>query len=177
MLATLGIGVAVVFLLIMLLRVAPTPTARQTPAGIKLGDGYQTLITFAADPDVSLWEKTIKPPGIDGGEAIDTTTMHNEDLRTKSSRQLKDMTDSTGKCGYDPDVYNQIKNLVNVETTVTVTFPDGSTLAYYGYLRVFEPDELAEGTFPEASFTITPTNTDPTTGGEEDYVLTSVPGT
>lgn len=52
-------------------------TTRSAPGGTKLGDGFSTKIAFAADADVSLWEKTVTPPGVDGGDAVDTSTMHN----------------------------------------------------------------------------------------------------
>ncbi len=50
----------------------------------RLDDGYQTLIEFAENPAIKLWEKSVTPPGIDGGDAIDTTTM----LHGPSSRLL-----------------------------------------------------------------------------------------
>jgi hypothetical protein len=114
---------------------APTPTARSTPVGIKLDDGHSTKVTFATDPDISLWEKAVQPPGVDGGDEIQTTTMFNEVWRTTSPRQLKTLTPSTFKAAYDPAVYDQIVALVNVRTTITDTFPDGSTLASYGFLK------------------------------------------
>ena len=76
---------------------APAITARTTPAGIMLKDGYSTKIAFAADPDVSFWEKTVKPPGIDGGDGIEQTTMHNSAYRTMRSRSLKTLTEASGK--------------------------------------------------------------------------------
>jgi len=157
---------------------APTASTRLTPTGIKLPDGYQSLITFSRDRDVSFWEKTVKPPGLDGGDAIDTTTMHNVLYRTFTSRSLQTMTDAATTVAYDPAVFSQIlTNLVNQPGVVTVAYPDGSTLAFYGYLRSFEPNELSEGAQPEASVTITCTNQDPVTGAEEAAVLTSVAGT
>lgn len=156
---------------------APTPTARQNPAGIKLDDGFSTVITFAADPDVSFWEKTVTPPGIDGGDAIETSTMHNDVWRTMAPRQLKTLTESSSTVAYDPNVFNNILSLINVRTTVTVTFPDGSTLAFYGYLRSFEPNEMSEGEQPEATVNITPTNFDHVNKVEASPVLTSVAGT
>ena len=142
-----------------------------------MDDGYRTLVAFNADPDISFWEKTVTPPGLDGGDAVDTTTMHNDRWRGKGPRYLIEMTEFSMTAAYDPDIYNQILNLINVETTVTVHFPDGSTLAFYGYLRAFEPDSIEEGTQPEATITVVPTNQDPTTGSEEAPVLTSVAGT
>lgn len=156
---------------------APATTTRQTPAGLRLTDGFPTKIAFAADPDVSFWEMTVKPPGIDGGDAVNTTTMHNTDWRTMAPRQLKTLTDSSTTVAYDPNIYNNILALINVVTSVTVHFPDGSTLDFWGYLRKFEPQELKEGEMPQASVDIVPTNYDPSAGTEQAPVLTSVPGT
>jgi hypothetical protein len=156
---------------------APAPTVRIAPTGIKLKDGFSTKITFAVDPDISFWEKTVKPPSIDGGDPIEQMTMHNVDWRTVAPRSLKTLGESTSTVAYDPAVYDQIKAIINVETTVTVRFPDGSTLAFYGYLQKFEPSEHQEGTQPEATVTIIPTNFDPVNHVEAGPVLTSVAGT
>ncbi len=155
----------------------PSTTARQTPAGIKIDDGFSTKIAFARAPTVSFWEKTVKPPGLDGGDPVDTNTMHNVAWRTKSPRQLKTMTESTTMAAYDPAVYTQIVELINKEGSITVHFPDGSTLDFYGYLQKFEPGDLKEGEQPEASITIVTTNQDPVTGAETPPVVTSVAGT
>jgi hypothetical protein len=155
----------------------PTTTVRQTPAGRRIDDGFPTKIAFAADADVSLWEKTVTPPGLDGGDPIETTTMHNVTYRTMASRALKTLTDSSFTAAYDPDCYNQLVVLINVEGSITVRFPDGSTLDFFGYLRSFEPDEITEGEQPTATVNITATNTDPSTGAESAPVLTSVAGT
>lgn len=168
--------IALLFLL-SALWAAPSPTARGSPTGIKLDDGYQTLVTFASNPTIEFWEKTVKPPGLDGMDEIDTTTMHNVTWRTNAPRALVTMTPFTMVAAYDPNIYNAALSLLNVETTVTVRFPDGSTLAFYGFLKSFETNELVEGTQPEMTITVVPTNQDPTTGDEEAPVLTSAVGT
>jgi hypothetical protein len=140
-------------------------------------DGYQTLITFASNPSVKFWEKQIKPPGIDGGDKIDTTTMHNVAWRTTSPRHLKTLTDSSCQAAYDPDVITEIETLVNKEDTITVHFPTGDSICFYGFLKSFEPGELKEGEFPEAAITIVPTNWDPLAHVEAGPVYTSVSGT
>lgn len=155
----------------------PSTTTRQTPSGIKLDDGFSTKIAPAADPDVSFWEKTVQPPGIDGGDAIDTTTMHNITWRTMAPRALKTLTECSVTAAYDPNLYNSILSLINLETSWTVRFPDGSTLDFFGFLKNFEPQEHQEGEQPEANITIVPTNQDPTTGAEAAPVLTNVAGT
>lgn len=156
---------------------APTPSARVAPTGIHLEDGFSTLITLATDTNIELWEKTVKPPGIDGGDSIPQTTMHNTAWRTMAPRQLKTLTETTTTCAYDPLIYTSILASVNIPTTITVTFPDGTTLAFYGYLQKFEPSDLKEGEQPEATVTITPTNYDPVNHVEAAPVLTNVAGT
>lgn len=156
---------------------APATTARTAPAGIKVDDGYQTLVAFAADADVSFWEKTLQPPGLDGGDPVETTTMHNTTWRTFGPRALITTTECSVVAAYDPDVYNQIIAILNVRGAITVHFPDGSTLDFYGYLRTFDPQSCEEGAQPEANIVIQPTNYDPVAFEEEAPVLTSAPGT
>ena len=155
---------------------APSATVRQTPTGRKLKDGHSTKITFARVPAISFWEKSVKAPGIDGGDSVPQTTMHNVTWRTFAPRQLRTLTEVTTTVAYDPALYDSILSLVNIEDTITVRFPDGSTLAFFGYLKQFEPAELVEGTQPEATVTIVPTNMD-SSGTEQAPVLTSVEGT
>lgn len=156
---------------------APAATARVAPAGIKLEDGYQSLITFARDPDISLWEKTVQPPGVDGGDMIGTTTMWNDDWRTKAPRSLKELTELQVTFAYDPAVMTQIIALVNTRDTITISWADGSTFAFYGVLRVVEFAELTEGEFPEGTATIEPTQWDHNNDVEAGPTLVSVSGT
>ena len=158
---------------------APTPaSAVGTPAGIKLDNGHAMRIVFARNTTFSLWEKSVKPPTLDGGDPIDTTTMRNVLWRTKGPRALIDTGEMALTCAYDPNSYNQARELLNQRDTITVFFPDGSTLAFYGYLSKFEPnDNPGDGEQPEASVTIIPTNFDHVNKVEAGPVLTTVAGT
>jgi hypothetical protein len=155
----------------------PTATVRQTPNGIKMDDGFRTLVTLGRVPNAPFWEKSVKPPGLDGGDAIDTTTMHNVTYRTRAPRALKTMTPMTVTAAWDPVLYIDLLEIINVEDTITVRFPDGSTDAFYGFVQTVDPSEMSEGNQPEISITITPTNQNPTTGAESAAVVTSVAGT
>lgn len=155
----------------------PANTSRSTPVGIKLGDGYSSLIAFAADPDVSFWEKTVQPIGLEGGEEVDTTTMHNVTVRTSAARGLQTTTPANIVAAYDPQVYDQILALVNVEGSITVHFPNGDTLDFFGFLRSFIPTVMEEGTQPEANIVIVSTNTDPSDGSEASPNYITAAGT
>lgn len=157
---------------------APTPSARVAPTGIKLKDGYRSLVTYALDTDFSVWEKGVQPAGIDGGDEIDQTTMWNDVWRTSAPRSLLTLTPFTFRFAFDPNIYNQADlELINRETTITERFSDGSTLAFYGFMKMIDFDEMVEGEQPEGTITSVPTNFDPTNKVEAGPVLTSVAGT
>ena len=156
---------------------APVASARSAQTGIKLVDGYRSQITIALNPAINFWEKSNKPPGVDGGEPIPQTTMSNNLWRTMAARSLQTLTTSTSKAAYDPVLYTEILAVLNKPTTITQSFGDGSTLAYYGYIQKMEFAELVEGTQPECDVTIVPTNFDPVNHVEAGPTLTSVAGT
>lgn len=160
-----------------LFEAAPTPSVRGTPAGYKLKDGYSTKIAFASNLTVEFWEKTVQPTGMDGLEKIDQTTMHNNQWRTFRPRALVTQTDSTLKVAYNPLVNTSILSLVNKEDTITEIFPDGSTKAYYGFLKSFIPDAHEEGKQPEATIVICATNFDKTNNVEAGPAYSDVAGT
>ena len=126
----------------------------------RMDDGFATLITFAEDSDVQLWEKGVTPPGVDGGGETDTSTMHNTTWRTRSPKGLLTMSEASMRAAYDPAVYDEIVSMVNVNQLITVTFPDTSTLVFWGWIDKFTPGESVEGEQPEADVTIVPSNQD-----------------
>lgn len=171
----LMVGIAAIIALT--LWTAPTPSERQFPSGTHLDDGFRTLIVFASDPNVAFWEKTVQPPGMDGGDPVETSTMHNVLWRTMSPRFLRTATTAKAKVAYDPKLYVDIVTLINKRDTLTVRFPNHDMVAFYGYLKSFTPDALEEGKQPEADVEIQPTNEDPTTLNEEAPVWVEASGT
>ena len=151
-----------------------TSTNRATPGGTMLTDGYQALIAFAADTDIEFWEKTATPPTIDFGEPIDITTMHNTTWRSMVPRSLGSLQPFTTVVAYDPAVLDSIIALKGNEDWISYHFSDGSTWDFYGGLQSFAPSEQSEGAHPEATVTIVPTLTHPTTRAEvaPDYSAT-----
>lgn len=156
---------------------APTPTARTTPTGFFLQDGYRTLVTLALDPAIQFWEKTLKPPGVDVGEMIPETTMFNNFWRTFAFRKLRTLTDGDVKAAYDPNVLSLILSAVGYPTTVTYHFPTNASICYYGGISKFMPDEVEEGKQPEATITLPATNWDYSANVEAGPVYTPAGGT
>jgi len=114
---------------------------------------------------------------LDGGDAIETSTMHNSTYRTFLARSLITLGETSITVAYDPDVYDEIIGIINVNTSISVHFPDGSTLTFYGYLRTFEPGDNTEGEQPEATITVQPTNYDPANNLEAGPVMVEATGT
>ena len=124
---------------------------------VALKDGFSTIIKLTG-ADVTFWEKAVTPPGLDGGEPIDITTMRNISVRTKSARDLYDVTPAALNVAYDPTVYDSIIAAININQSIVITFPDGGTLTWYGYLQKFTPEALEEGKQPMAAISLVPTN-------------------
>jgi len=156
---------------------SPVAATRQNPTLTKMADGFRTYITLTVNPSIEFWEVSVTPPGIDGGEPTDTTNMHNNLWRTFHARKLIKMDNVVCEAEYNPALYTDILAVVNVATTITVLFPDHSTLAMFGYLKSFKPAALEDGKVPTCSVEFVVTNADPTTCVEAGPVYTSASGT
>jgi len=124
----------------------------------RIDDGHATLVTFANYPSVKLWEKEVTPPGVSGGGENDTTTMRNTAWRTRSPKQLKTLSPSSFTAAYDPAVFTDMVSMVNENQQITVTFADGQTLTFWGWVDEFSPARAQEGSQPTCEVTIIPSN-------------------
>lgn len=145
----------------------PATTTRLDPAADAQGsyryltNGCITTVAFSAVAGYPLFEISVTPPGIDNGDEIDTTTMWNDSCRTKYPRCWDEWTPASMRVAYDPEFYGVYTSLIGVNQSVTVTFPNGDTLDFFGYMKSFIPSELEDGKFPEAEVEIVVTNWDP----------------
>lgn len=133
---------------------------RATPSGLPLRDGFATVIGFAGDLDIELWEKESTPPGQDIGDAIDQTTFWNTTRRTKWPRTLVEDTDGSFTCAYDPLARTSIETQIGVNQEISVLFNDLSTWAFWGFLKSFVPQSSSDGEMPEAQVEFVVTNLD-----------------
>jgi len=135
----------------------------------RIDDGHGTTITFGDQPSgtgpgITFWEKSITPPGMDAGGANDITTLRNDTYRTFAPKQLITMTECSASVSYDADFYDEIVAMISENQLITITFPDTSTMAFYGWLDKFIPGEISEGEQPTADITIVPSNIHSSTG-------------
>lgn len=121
---------------------APATIPRLAPVGFRLDNGHSTTIAFGLDTNIEFWEVETEAPAINGGDPIDTTTMHNATWRTKAPRTLKDLEPFTVVVAYDPNIYNSILVLINETEEVTIHFPDTSSLDFFGYIQSFDPPAI-----------------------------------
>ena len=131
------------------------------------GDGYQTTIDFSSSEMTSdaliirlMEEKEVTPPGVSGGGANDASTMRNTTWRTMSPKSLRTLTPVTIVIAYDPALYDEMVAMINDNQLITITFPDTSTLAFWGWIDEFTPNANVEGEQPTANITIIPSNQD-----------------
>ena len=124
----------------------------------RIDDGHPTIISFADNPSIKLYQKEVTPPGIDGGGENDTTTMLNTVYRTKSPKSLISLTEASFTAAYDPAVYDEIIAMINDNQLITVTFPDTSTLDFWGWLNEATPNQNVEGEQPTIEVTVIASN-------------------
>jgi hypothetical protein len=129
---------------------------------VRIDDGFSTTVDLAANPSVHFWEKTVTPPGVEGGGANDTSTMRNTAWRTKAPKKLKTLSDGKMTVAYDPEIYDDVLAMVQVNQLITVNFADGDTLAFWGWIDSFVPGAAEEGSQPTAEVTFIPSNQDDT---------------
>jgi len=126
----------------------------------KLTDGFGTTISFSTAGSgvvTNLYETGVTPPGLSGGGAIDHSTMENSTYRTYVPRNLIGGSPASFVGGYDPQLLDDILSAVNVNQEFTITFPDNSTLVFWGFIDEFTPNALVDGEMPTANITIIPT--------------------
>lgn len=121
-----------------------------------LSDGFATLITLTTPASVHFKEKAVTPLGAEGGGENDQTTFRNTALRTALPKKLKKYKPITLTVSYSPEILDDIDSAMNLNQSITLTFSDGSSVVFWGWLDDFSPAEVVEGEQPEAEITIIP---------------------
>lgn len=150
---------------------APAANARGAVSGVRLDNGFGALIAFASNLTIEIYEKSVQLGAIEGGDPIMTDTHLNTVYITKSPQCLEEWEDVVVIAAYDPAVFSELQALLNDPENITLIYPDGTTLAFWGYLRRIESSPLVKGVQPEITLTIVVTNFDPVNCVEAGPVL------
>ena len=141
------------------------------------GQGSYILVT---GPILPVWDAQIEsikvtPPAVEGGDAIDLTTMSNDEWQTFGGKTLKELGDVTTSISWDPELYEDLTPFISkgVERDFYVVFPDGTSLKFQGEIKSFTPDTLTIGERPTATIVIIATLR--TAGVETPPEFTNVP--
>jgi len=141
-------------------------------------DGFSTTISFSSSELTStdvltlyMQEKEVTPPGVDGGEKIDVTTMRNTSWRTFAPRNLKTLMEAPINVAWDPGLYDEMNAMINDNQEITITLPDTATIVFWGFVKSFTPSAHVEGAQPMAAVSIEPTNRN-AAGAETAPVIT-----
>ena len=151
---------------------APSPTSRTEPSVVMLGEGFSSLVTFGLDADIDFKEIEVTPGGYDTPDAIPATTMFNTSRETQDAPALWRRDNGSMLVAYAPSVIDQILAIIGMPTTITQTWPDGSSEADYGYLKSFKPGTLTVGGRATATVEFVYTGKD-ADGNEEDPFYTA----
>ena len=119
---------------------------------MKITDGSGTTLTWATSSSFVVSKTEIKPYGLDGGGRVETTTLENTIWETASPKKLKKCTALTFEGLFDPALLAAAP--VNVNDTITITYPDGSHDVVRGWLDKWEPGTIKVGDKTTCSGTI-----------------------
>lgn len=155
----------------------PATTPRVESSGLRQLDGFRTQIAFSLDPNVAFWETDVQPFGYDVGDKIPTSTMFNTRFETFEPRELIEILDGGVVAAFDPLVFTEILSLLGRRGSVTIHFPDLSTMDVFAYLKSFVPQAQVKGQMPLADIVVVVTNYDPVNNVEQGPVVTEVAGT
>lgn len=125
-----------------------------------LRDGHSTIVSFANISNVNFLEKEVTPPGADGGGPNEVTTMRNVEWRTMAAKKLLTLTSMSLTVAYDPAIMDDVRTQLQENQLITVTYPDNSTIEFFGWIDSFIPGTNVEGEQPTAELVIQPSNED-----------------
>jgi hypothetical protein len=121
-----------------------------------LFDGFPITATFLSVPPTAgtFRVKRMQPSGFDGGGRIDGTSM--QSLRVRSGAPKSLMTGEQIKMTvyYDPILFRDMPGLMQRNGNITITFPDASSVVFYGWIEKFTPPDHQEGENPLAEIIV-----------------------
>ena len=118
--------------------------------------GFGCRITFGTTTGLSFEEIDTAEPGLDGGDPIEIKHNAKTTYVEKFPKALSELTNGSASVTYDPSTVATVLSAINVEQTITHTFKDGDSIAYYGYLKSWVPTGKNDDGQPTADIELVP---------------------
>jgi len=122
-------------------------------------EGLGTTLTLGS---ATMEFVTLSAPGLDGGEALDATTLSNTEWMTRLPQTLKDVPNMSFTGNFIPSEWDSWEAEINVNQSIVISFEyqtvDLDSITFWGYLKSFTPDAGEVGTTWRASSEIVATN-------------------
>ncbi len=124
-----------------------------------LKNGFKTLVTFSQVlfPDF-YGEVEVTPPGTSARGGIPQSTMRNILWTTQLPKGLKELQPLTMKVAYDTRLIPVLMTLVGVNQRVTIRWPDGATLSFWGWIDEATFDSMTEDNRPIYNLSVQTSN-------------------
>lgn len=125
-----------------------------------LRDGLKTLVFLSGLPRALWGEIELTPPGVTGRGPIDMVGLRQLAWATQAPKSIKNLTPLNCKVMYDPEVIPQVWNTIQKNQQITVQFPTGAQLIFWGWLEECNFDPNSEGNRPTLNWVVQPSNLD-----------------
>jgi len=115
-------------------------------------DGYNIRISLV-NQGITLYEKNVTPPGVEGGDPINITTNDNGDFMSFAPRSRKQRTAAQAEVTYDDTDLDALEAAVDQSDDILVVWPDDTTKLDSGWVRSVIANQTQEGEQPTANIT------------------------
>jgi len=115
-------------------------------------DGYNCRISLV-NQGITVYEKNVTPPGVEGGDPINITTNDNGDFQSFAPRSRKQKTPAQSEVTYNDTDLDALEAAVDQSDDILRVWPDDSTKLESGWLRSSIPNQTQEGEQPTTNLT------------------------
>lgn len=121
-------------------------------------DGYAAGLIVGTATPIVLPVVHVTPPASKGGSPVKQTTMQNQWAHTQLPAVLKEIGSSSVTVAYSSVTLAALYAAQNQNVILTLVWPTGKRLRWWGWIRDIDPQQLAIGTRPEANLTLEASN-------------------
>lgn len=119
-----------------------------------MDDGFSTVLSFANLPDIKMYERELVLPALKGGGGKDTTNMRQLAHRSQTEDILRSVSSFTVTAAFATDAFADAKLQLGINQLISLIFPDGLQMQFYGWMEEFTPQKFVEGELALVAITV-----------------------